>query len=244
MAIENEDLKGRVHSVESFGTLDGPGIRYILFLQGCALQCLYCHNPDARIINGGREVTVGEVIRDIATYHSFIKKGGVTLSGGEPLLQPEFCLALINACASMGLHTAIDTAGAVALAKVRAVIDAVDLILLDIKMLDDDLCRKLTGCGSGETLALLEYCESHHKKIWLRHVLVPGYTLDAQHLTRLADHVLRYTCVKKVELLPYHTMGVYKWERLGLTYPLAGVPSPSDQEVEMAKKIFRERGLL
>ncbi len=238
------DVKGWVHSVESFGTLDGPGIRYILFLQGCLLNCLYCHNPDSRLSDCGKAMSVGEVIKDISTYLSFIKKGGVTLSGGEPLLQSEFALALIEECQALGLHTAVDTCGAVALEQSRKVLQAADLILLDIKAIDNKICRELTGLDNRNTLATLEYCEAHHKAVWIRHVLVPGYTLEDRQLNDLADYILHFACIKKVELLPYHNMGEYKWEALGIPYALAGVEPPSDEEVEHAKQIFRRRRLM
>jgi len=244
MTIENSELTGRIHSVESFGTLDGPGIRYVLFLQGCLLNCLYCHNPDARLPDRGRKMTVAQVILDISTYLSFIKDGGVTLSGGEPLLQSEFALAVIKACKQLGLHTAIDTSGAVSLEKARNAISAADLILLDIKSIIDKTCRELTGQGNRNALATLEYCEAHHKDVWIRHVLVPGWTMDAHSLNRMADHIIRFACVKKVELLPYHKLGEYKWKELEIDYPLKGVEPPSDEEVEKAKDIFRRRRLL
>lgn len=237
-------VKGWVHSVESFGTLDGPGIRYILFLQGCLLNCLYCHNPDSRVACRGKETTVAAVIADIRTYLSFIKKGGVTLSGGEPLFQPEFSRAVIQACKAIGLHTAIDTSGAVPLEKSRAAINAADLILLDIKSIDPGVCLELTGKDNRNALATLEYCEAHHKPVWIRHVLVPGYTLNDHQLNKLADHILRFACVKKVELLPYHKMGEYKWDALGLAYPLAGVEPPTEEQVNQAKQIFRRRRLM
>jgi pyruvate formate lyase activating enzyme len=238
------DLKGWVHSVESFGTLDGPGIRYILFLQGCPLNCLYCHNPDSRVSCRGKETTVAEVIADIRTYRSFLNKGGVTLSGGEPLLQPEFSLAVIRACKELGLHTAIDTSGAVSLEKSRQALSAADLVLLDIKSIDPKVCQELTGQDNRNTLATLEYCEAHQKSVWIRHVLVPGYTLNDLNLNKLADHILRFACVKKVELLPYHTLGEYKWEAMGLTYPLAGVEPPTEEQVNHAKQIFCRRRLM
>ncbi len=237
-------VKGRVHSVESFGTLDGPGIRYVLFLQGCHLNCLYCHNPDTRLADRGREVTVAEIMAEIGTYRAFIKKGGVTLSGGEPLLQPEFCQAVMEGCRALGVHTAIDTSGAVPQEHSRQAINAADLILLDIKSIDPRICRELTGSDNRNTLATLEYCEARHKPVWIRHVLVPGYTLEERQLNQLADHILRFACVKKVELLPYHAMGEYKWGELGLKYALAGVAPPTEEQVSQAREIFRRRRLM
>lgn len=189
-------------------------------------------------------MSVAEVVAEVRSYRSFIKNGGVTLSGGEPLLQPEFALAVIEACRAMGVHTALDTSGAVPLEQSRAVIDATDLILLDLKSIDPQIALELTGDTHWNTLATLEYCEAHRKPVWIRHVLIPGYTLDEQQLNDLADYILRFACVSKVELLPYHTMGVYKWEQLGLPYALAGVEPPSEEQVNQAKHIFRQRGLI
>ncbi len=240
----NPSITGRIHSIESFGTLDGPGIRYVLFMQGCPLRCLYCHNPDARDTAAGRVMTAGEVLDDILTYRPFIKRGGVTLSGGEPLLQPSFACEVLDGCREQRLHSAIDTSGALPLEKSRPVLDRADLILLDVKAIDDDLCIALTGAGNRLTLATLEYCETVRKPVWVRHVLVPGYTLDAPRLERLADHLLRYTCISRIELLPFHKMGEYKWEALRCPYALKDTPPPTALEVQSARAIFQCRGLL
>ncbi|MDR2849628.1 MAG: pyruvate formate lyase-activating protein [Verrucomicrobiota bacterium] len=236
-------VTGRVHSVESFGTLDGPGIRYVLFLQGCPLRCLYCHNPDTREAAGGKTMTAGEVMADILTYRPFIARGGVTLSGGEPLLQPAFVCELLDACRKHHLHSALDTSGAVPLARSAPALDRADLILLDIKALDDDLCVPLTGAGTADTLATLDYCESTGKPVWIRHVLVPGYTLDGARLERLADTLLRYASIRKIELLPFHKMGEYKWDALGSPYRLTDTPPPTAEQLLAAHAIFRSRGL-
>jgi len=235
---------GRIHSIESFGTLDGPGIRYVLFMQGCPLRCLYCHNPDARSLDAGKPMTVGEVLADILTYRPYIRRGGVTLSGGEPLLQPEFARALLDGCRENRLHSAIDTSGVIPLSASRPAIDRADLILLDVKAIDDDLCVTLTGAGNRNALATLDYCESTQKAVWIRHVIVPGYTLDEERLTRLADYLSRFTCIRRVELLPFHKMGEYKWEKLSCPYLLKDTPVPTDDEVAHAKAIFRRRNLL
>lgn len=240
----NPLVTGRIHSVESFGTLDGPGIRYVLFMQGCPLRCLYCHNPDTRSAEAGKLMTAGDVIADILTYRSFIARGGVTLSGGEPLLQPDFTREVLDGCRENHLHSAIDTSGAVPLKQSAPAIDRADLLLLDIKALEDDLCIPLTGASSRNTLITLEYCESTHKDVWIRHVLVPGYTLDEARLTRLADFLLRFACIRKIELLPFHKMGEYKWEALKCPYLLKNTRPPTDVQVQRAKNIFRRRGLM
>jgi pyruvate formate lyase activating enzyme len=240
----NPNVTGRIHSVESFGTLDGPGIRYVLFMQGCPLRCLYCHNPDARSLEAGRTMTVGEVLADILTYRSFIAKGGVTLSGGEPLLQAEFACELLDGCRANHLHTALDTSGAIPLDASRPAIDRADLLLLDIKAIDDELCVKLTGASNRNALATLDYCESTKKAVWIRHVVVPGYTLDEGRLTRLADYLRRFSCIRRVELLPFHKMGEYKWEAMKCPYQLTFTPPPTDIQMAKARAIFRCRGLL
>jgi pyruvate formate lyase activating enzyme len=193
---------------------------------------------------GGKPTSDSDtVVKDILTYRSFIKNGGVTLSGGEPLMQPEFALDIINKCKEAGLHTALDTAGAVPLERSKAVIEAADLILLDIKSLDDKQCFSLTGQGNANTLSTLDYCEKIGKPVWLRHVLVPQWTLDKQRLEKLAIFLKGYSCIEKVELLPYHNMGQYKWEQLNLNYSLKEVPEPSDEELSMAEKVFKDQGL-
>lgn len=236
-------IQGTVHSVETFGTLDGPGVRYVLFLQGCALRCRYCHNPDTWSMKGKGVTDSESAVKEILSYRSFIAKGGVTLSGGEPLLQPAFALDIIQRCKSEGLHTAIDTSGIVPLELSKAVIDEVDLVLLDIKSLDDKQSFSLTGMGNANTLATLEYCQSIGKKVWLRHVLVPGWTLDKTRLESLASYLKGFSCIEVVELLPYHSMGQYKWEQLKLEYTLKGVQEPKAKELEMAQRIFEKQGL-
>ena len=240
----NPLVTGRIHSIESFGTLDGPGIRYVLFMQGCPLRCLYCHNPDARSLEAGKTMTVGEVLADILTYRHFIARGGVTLSGGEPLLQPAFACELLDGCREQRLHTALDTSGAIPLSESRPALDRADLILLDIKAIDDDQCAALTGASNRNALATLDYCEASGKAVWIRHVLVPGYTLDEARLNRLADYLRRFTCIRKTELLPFHKMGEYKWEALKSPYALKETPVPTDEEMRRARSIFKSRGLL
>lgn len=229
---------GRIHSLESFGTLDGPGVRYLVFFQGCRLRCRYCHNPDTWDENGGTEISVAQLMPKITSCRNFIRSGGVTLTGGEPLLQTEFASELLRACKSENLHTAIDTAGSVPLEISSPVIDLADMLLLDIKSLDDNLCRKLTGAGNSDTLATLDYCEKNGKPVWIRHVLVPGWTLDFDALKKLGAKLDNYSCVKRVELLPYHKLGEYKWEQLGIKNSLLDTPAPEKAVVAEAEKIF------
>ncbi len=233
-------VTGYVHSYESFGAVDGPGIRFVVFLQGCLLRCKFCHNPDTWERAVGQEVTPEEVVERILDYRNFISRGGVTLSGGEPLLQADFCQALLQLLHEHGIHTAIDTSGALPLRQVSGAIDMADLILLDIKDVDETDCRALTGHGNHHAFSLLDYCEKIKKPVWIRHVLIPQYTLLKDKLCRLAQRLEGYSCVERVELLPYHKMGEYKWEALGLYNELKNTPVPSDDEVETAKQILRK----
>ena len=237
------ESEGFIHSVETFGTLDGPGVRYVVFLQGCSLRCRYCHNPDTWKLHGGERKSVSELVKDIISYKHFIAKGGVTISGGEPLKQPEFARDLIQACKAEGLHTALDTAGSVPLEISKPVLDSADLILLDIKSLDDKQCFSLTGMGNANTLATLAYCQASKKPVWLRHVLVPGWTLDRTRLKQLAAFLKDFSCIQTIELLPYHRLGEYKWEQLGLEYSLKDVKECSTEELAMARSIFEDEGL-
>ncbi|MBR7127828.1 MAG: pyruvate formate lyase-activating protein [Lentisphaeria bacterium] len=233
------EVKGRIHSFESFGTLDGPGIRFVVFLQGCFLRCKYCHNPDSWAINGGTEMSVGEIVAKIESCRNFLRNGGVTLSGGEPLLQSEFTHALIEECHKANFHVAIDTAGSVPLEKSKKVLDSADLILLDIKSLDNELCKNLTAFGNENELATLDYCEAINRDVWIRHVLVPEFTLQKERLEELAEFLSHYSCVKRIDLLPLHKMGEYKWRELGLRNELANINEPAAAEIEMAEKIIR-----
>lgn len=234
---QRDQITGLIHSVESFGSVDGPGIRYVLFFHGCPLRCQFCHNPDTWA-GEGQKITVGEVLEDVQKYRSFIQNGGVTLSGGEPLQQPAFCQAILEGCRDLGLHTAVDTSGAVALDQCRGAVDAADLLLLDIKAIDPQVCKELTGQGNRNALQLLDYCEQTKKPVWLRHVIVPGITAQPQRLEALAKYLEGYACVQRVELLPFHQMGKYKWGELGLFYPLANTPEPTGHELAVAREIF------
>ncbi len=229
---------GRIHSLESFGTLDGPGIRFVVFMQGCPLRCRYCHNPDSWAPSGGTEMTVSELMRRINSCRNFLRNGGVTLSGGEPLLQPEFALELLTRCRAQHLHTALDTAGSLPLETTAPVIDAADMLLLDIKALDPELCLQLTGRDNRNELATLDYCEKTGKEVWIRHVLVPGWTLEENRLRELSEYLRSYRCVKRIDLLPFHNMAAFKWKALGLPEPLPGIPEPTEQELREARKLF------
>lgn len=244
MNTSYRDVKGRIHSIESFGAVDGPGIRFIVFFQGCPLRCLYCHNPDSWSFTDGEEKTAGQMIDQIVNYKSYIQKGGVTLSGGEPMAQPEFCKAILNLCKQEGLHTAVDTSGGIPLSVAKDIIDIADMLLLDIKDLDDNDCIKLTGKSNKNALEILDYCESIGKRVWVRHVCVPQYTLNDQKLDKLAQYISKYKCVDRVEIIPFHQMGMYKWDFVeDAAYTLSDIEVPNDEQMNHAKEIFRKYGL-
>lgn len=236
-----ENVIGYVHQRETFGAVDGPGVRYVLFLQGCPLHCLYCHNPDSMPARGGTPTTVQEALQDILHYKNFIRSGGVTISGGEPMLQPDFTLALLEACRDEGIHTAVDTSGFAPKKVQEKIADTADLIMLDIKSIETDICKKITGHGNERALAMLDYCELSGKAVWIRHVVVPDLTLDTKALTALADHIRYYRCIECVELLPFHKMGEHKWPKG--KYTLGDTRTPTVQEMAQVKRIFTERGL-
>lgn len=234
-------MNARVHSFESFGTVDGPGIRFVMFLQGCSLKCKYCHNRDTWNHCGGTEYSLEEILTKIEKYKNYFKPsgGGVTISGGEPLLQVKFLLELLPILKRDDIHVAIDTSGSFDLTSdIKKVIDLADLFLLDIKCINDEICKDLTGVSNKQELAFAEYLNSIHKPMWIRQVLVPGITDHEEDLLKLKEFIIRLSNVEKVEILPYHDMGRFKWEQLGLKYELDGVPAATSEDVERAKKIL------
>ncbi len=236
-------MEGKIHSIETFGAVDGPGIRYVIFVQGCPLRCLFCHNPDSWNLKDGKTVCSEDLVKNILEYRNFIEKGGVTISGGEPLFQPEFVSDILDLCRKNNLHTALDTAGSVPIEISKPVIDKADMLLLDIKALGNEMCRTITGLSNKNTLDTLNYTREVNKPIWIRHVLLPGYSFTADQLEELAEFLTAYPNIEKVELLPFHKMGEYKWEELGLPYKLYDAQPPSSEEYEKAVEIFRKHNL-
>ncbi len=235
-------VTGNIHHTESFGAVDGPGLRFVLFLRGCPLRCLYCHNPDALAFAGGTSWTAGEALDHILRYKSFLKNGGVTFSGGEPLAQPGFVAALSSLLREKGVHVAIDTSGCQPLDSARQAIDQADLLLLDIKAADPELCRRLTGMDNANALRTLDYCESIGKPVWVRHVLLKGYTLERDQWEQLAALLKPYRCIQRLELLPFHKLGEPKWEQARMTYQLKDTPATTREELEEAKAYFVSQG--
>lgn len=242
MTAANE-ITGKIHSLESFGTVDGPGIRFVVFLQGCPMRCLFCHNPDTWDYNAQTQyqMTPGELIEEVSRYKNFIKTGGVTATGGEPLMQADFLLEFFKLCKEKGFHTALDTSGVIFNDKSKAVMEFADLVLLDIKTTDDELHKRLTGHSRDNNHKTLEYLQENNKPVWIRHVVTPGINDDDNHLIDTANYIAQYSVVEQVEILPYHTMGKYKYENLGMKYALDGIEDLPAEKTARAITIFRER---
>lgn len=237
-------VTGYIHSKETFGTVDGPGIRYVLFLQGCPMRCLYCHNPDTWIRSGGTPISVSQVLDEYESYRPFLKDGGLTLSGGEPLLQIDFVIELFREAKKRKIHTALDSSGITfdrknkdLLDKFKELIEYTDLFLLDIKQIDPEGHKLLTGHSNDKVLDFLSFLNDNDKDIWIRHVIVPGYTYDKDLLIRLGHELAKYKSIKDVDILPYHSMGKVKYEKMGINYKLDGVKDLGIREAMIAKKV-------
>ena len=235
---------GYIHSKETFGTVDGPGIRYVLFLQGCPMRCLYCHNPDTWTRSGGTPISVSQVLDEYESYRPFLKDGGLTLSGGEPLLQIDFVIELFREAKKRKIHTALDSSGITfdrknkdLLEKFKELIEYTDLFLLDIKQIDPEGHKLLTGHSNEKILDFLSFLNDNDKDIWIRHVIVPGYTYDKDLLIRLGHELAKYKSIKDVDILPYHSMGKVKYEKMGINYKLDGVKDLGIREAMIAKKV-------
>jgi len=240
-----EEITGRIHSIETCGAVDGPGIRYVIFLQGCPLRCLYCHNPDSQDFKAGQSITVEELITEIKKYRSFMQhsRGGVTLSGGEPLAQPRFAMEILRRCKELDIHTALDTSGYVSLDIAIPILEYVDLVLLDIKSYLPEVYQKVTSVSIEPTLKFARYLCEINKETWVRFVLVPGLTDDDTNMEGLAKFIAPMANVKKVEILPFHKMGEYKWENLGYEYLLKDTLPPTKEQIAHAVDIFKKYGL-
>lgn len=238
--------RGRIHSVETFGTVDGPGIRYVVFFQGCPLRCLYCHNRDTWDRAGGRLVTVQDLLADIESYRLFFESsgGGLTATGGEPLLQARFVAELFGELKARGIRTALDTSGYTEITPaVEELLSCTDLVLLDIKHMDDAVHRRLTGVSNGRTLAFARHLAGRGVPAWIRHVVVKGFTETTESASALASFVRTLPNVEKVELLPYHAMGKYKWEAVGAAYALGDLEPPSPETIAALKALFESQDI-
>lgn len=242
---EQKELKGYIHSLESFGSVDGPGVRYVIFLSGCAMRCQFCHNPDTWNMQTGTPYTADELLKQAKKYRAYWgSKGGITVSGGEPLLQIDFLTELFRKAKAEGIHTTLDTSGnpftreEPFFGKFQELMKYTDLVMLDIKHIDDEQHQVLTGCTNRNILDLAEYLSEIQKPAWIRHVLVPGRSDDDEYLVKLDSFIQTLNNVEKVEVLPYHTLGTFKWKELGMEYPLEGVEPPTKERVENAERLL------
>ena len=233
----NKKNYAKIHSIETFGTVDGPGIRYVVFLQGCNMQCKYCQNRDTWDINNGKYISVEQLVDNIKKYITYITpRGGVTISGGEPLLQPYFLITLFKELKKLGIHTAIDTSGMVEITDtIKELLSLTDLVLLDIKHIDPVKCKNLVGFSNEKEMAFAKYLSDNEIHMWIRQVLVPGYTDNEEDLLKLKDFINSLKTVEKIELLPYHNLGRHKWEALGETYLLDNVLPATQEDIEKAR---------
>ena len=235
-------MQGRIHSLESFGTVDGPGVRFVVFVQGCPMRCAYCHNPDTWEMNAGTLMEPAEIIEQYERNVSFYKNGGLTVTGGEPLMQVDFLIDLFTLAKEKGIHTCIDSSGIAYnpdntsfVEKLDKLMTLTDLVMLDIKHIDPEKHKELTSQPNTNILKFAAYLNEKHVDMWIRHVVVPGITDDDKYLFDLGYFIGQFSNLKALDVLPYHTMGETKYEKLGIEYKLKGVP-PMDKDKLLDKK--------
>lgn len=237
--------KGYIHSLESFGSVDGPGIRFLIFLQGCPMRCQFCHNPDSWAVGKGEEYTADELLDKAERFRTYWgDKGGITVSGGEALMQIDFLIELFEKARQRGINTCLDTSAqpftrkGVFFEKFERLMSVTDTVLLDIKHIDDEEHRKLTRHSNKNILDCARYLSDIGKPVWIRHVLIPGITDNDEYLFALRRFIASLSNVERIDVLPYHTLGVYKYEKLGIAYPLEGILPPASERVSNAIAIL------
>lgn len=240
-------MTGKIHSFESFGTVDGPGVRFVVFFQGCPMRCLYCHNPDTWSANAGTEYTAQQIIEKIERNKPFYTTGGITATGGEPMLQLDFLIELFSLAKSKGINTCLDTSGvmfdrenAERMAKIDRLLDVCDLVMLDIKHIDDEKHKQLTSRSNKNILDFARYLDEKGVQMRIRHVIVPEITDSREELLRLGQFLRQFKNIEKIETLPYHTLGKAKYENLGLDYPLGDAPQLTEDDAKKALEIIEE----
>lgn len=236
---------GRVHSIESFGSVDGPGVRFIVFLKGCHMRCQFCHNPDTWDMNGGEIKTADELLSQALRYKSYWKKGGgITVSGGEPLLQIDFLIEFFTKAKAKGIHVTLDTSGnpftreEPFFSKFNELMKVTDLVMLDIKQINEAEHKVLTGWSNSNILDMARYLSEINKPVWIRHVLVPGGSDNDEQLIKLDKFIKTLKNIDRVEVLPYHSLGAFKWEELGIDYPLKDILPPTKDRIDNANKLL------
>lgn len=240
-------MQGYIHSFESFGTVDGPGVRYVVFFQGCPMRCQYCHNPDTWKTEDGTLTDADEIIANMERNIDFYTSGGITATGGEPMFQLPFLTELFEKAHTKGIHTCLDTSGIVYRPEDEAQQDMIerllkvtDLVMLDIKHMEDEEHKKLTGHSNRNVFAFARLLRERNIPLWIRHVVVPGITYDKEELTQLGRFIRTLSNFEHLEVLPYHSMAVAKYEALGIDYPLAGVPQLTKEEAKEAERIITD----
>ena len=244
--MELKYITTKIHSKESAGTVDGPGMRYVIFFQGCPLRCKFCHNPDTWNIDGGKLVNVSEIYKDVIQYKPFMKfsKGGFTASGGEPMLHKKFLASLFELLKGAEVHTAIDTSGYTTINEdLDKLLEFTDLVLLDIKHLVSEKHLEMTGVNNNKTLKFLSHLRDKKIDTWVRWVVLPGFNDSEEYARSFGEFIAQYPNVKQVELLPYHEMGKYKWKELGLEYKLDDMETPSKEKIDEISSILAEYGI-
>ena len=241
---------GKIHSIETFGTVDGPGVRFVVFFQGCPMRCRYCHNPDTWQLAEGQEMSAEEILERMVRNLEFYRTGGITATGGEPMLQIEFLTELFALAKERGIHTCLDTSGIMfptgsemsdsRMGQIWRLMQMTDLVMLDIKHMEDEAHRELTGHGNGHSLAFAEYLDEMGKPMWIRHVVVPGVTFDRKELAELGKFLGTLSHMEKLEVLPYHSLGSVKYEQLGIDYTLKDTPQLTREEAAAAEQIIRD----
>lgn len=227
-------MKGYVSSIETLGLVDGPGIRTVLFLSGCPLRCVFCHNPETWKKKDGIEMTPEEAFQKIKRYKNYFgKEGGVTFSGGEPLLQEDFVLEIAKMCKNDGISTCLDTSG---VGSYEKVLPYIDLILLDIKAIEESEYKKITNHSMEDFLHFIDTCEKQKKRVWIRQVIVPGINDQEKYIQKVKEFLKKYSIIERVDLLPYHLLGISKYQKLHLPYPLKGTPAMDKKRIEELKK--------
>lgn len=232
-------MTGYIDSVETMGLVDGPGIRFVVFMKGCKLRCLFCHNPETWTMDNATAIDSEELIKRINKYHNYYIDGGVTFSGGEPLMQPDFLIDSLKKCRMINLHTALDTAG-VGLGEYDEILKYTDLVILDIKAYEEDMYKYITGQSMDEFNKFLYYLKKNQKKLWIRQVIVPGINDNKEYILGLKEYLKKIPNIEKIELLPYHLFGVSKYEKLGIPYRLNGVPPMEQDRLNELSKILEE----
>ncbi len=231
-------MTGYIHSLQSLGTVDGPGVRSVIFTTGCPLRCIYCHNPDTWELHGGEPVEAEALSERVLKFYPYIKRGGVTFSGGEPCLQAKFLTEVAKGLKKRSLHIALDTSGAIDNADVDVLLEYVDLVLLDIKFTSDEAYKLNTGGHLSKVLSFLDKLEALRKDVWIRHVVVPGLTDSDEDIRTLASIIKPYRCIKKTELLPFKKLCLEKYEKLGISFPLQYTPEMSDKQVKVLEDLL------